>query len=152
MCEITLTCNTNSFGVWKKCLIFLRKGTAADQYIWLTKQQHMSVFGIQRTCCHIYENLILPWEHRLIDANASEFSALQLHEMKIIPLREQINSELCHAIFVSYYIWSLFIPVEVLAVGVAKQLRVIFSTGSLLPKVKKKTWKVRSHLSVMTCG
>lgn len=79
----------------------------------------MSVYGIQRTCCHMYGNLILPREHHLIDANASEFSALRRHEVKISQPGEKINSELCHAIFVSHYIWFLFIPAEVLEFGAA---------------------------------
>lgn len=49
----------------------------------------------------------------LIDANASEFSALRCHEMKISQPGEQINTELCHAIFVSHYVWFLFLPAEV---------------------------------------
>lgn len=36
-------------------------------------------------------------------------------KMKIGQPGEQINSELCHAIFVSHYVWFLFISAPVLA-------------------------------------
>lgn len=43
----------------------------------------------------------------LIDAKASKFSAVLCHEMKFSQPRGKINSKLCHAIFVSHYIWLI---------------------------------------------
>lgn len=72
--------------------------------------------------------------HRLIDANASEFSPLQCHEMKISQPGEQINSELCHAIFVGHYMRFLFIP-ETVPQKCSELRR---HRGSILPVVLEK--------------
>lgn len=45
LCEITLTCYTNSCRFLKGLCDIFRKITAGDQYIW----RHVSVYGIQRT-------------------------------------------------------------------------------------------------------
>lgn len=88
------------------------KDSAESIYLTHKTTWHVSVWNTE-DCRHIYENEILLQPHGLIDANASQFSALQCHQMKISQQGEQINTELCHAIFVSHYIWFLFIPEEV---------------------------------------
>lgn len=125
----TLTCYTNSCCAVKELSdSFRTKDSSGSIYLTHKTTPHVSVWNTE-DCCHIYENEILPWRHHLIDANASEFSALHCHEMKISQPGEQINSELCHAIFVSHYIWSLFIPAEVSAVCATKLLQVTSPRG-----------------------
>lgn len=134
--EIPLTCYTNSCCVLKEMPdVFRNKDSSGSIYQTHKTTPPVSVWNSE-DCCHIHENEIVPQQHHLIDANTSEFSALQCHEMKISQPGERINSELCHAIFVSHYRWFLFILAEVSAVGTAKLLQVTSSPGSLLPKVQ----------------
>lgn len=91
---------------------FPRMKTAADRYIWLIKTTPRVPAVEYRRTATFPKNEIPPRRRRLIDADASDFSALQRHRMKIRELGEQINSELCHAGFVDRYIRSLFIPAQ----------------------------------------
>lgn len=59
---------------------------------------------------------------------------LQCHEMKISQPGEQINSELCHAIFVGHYMRFLFIP-ETVPQKCSELRR---HRGSILPVVLQK--------------
>lgn len=115
--EITLTCTKRLLKDMSD--IFRNKHSIRSIYLTPKTTPRVTVRNTE-DCCHICENEILPWRLRLIDANASLFPALQCHEMKISQPGEQINSELCHAIFVGHYIWFLFIPVEISPVGATK--------------------------------
>lgn len=132
--EITLTCTKRLLKDMSD--IFRNKHSSRSIYLTPKTTPRVTVWNTE-DCCHICENQILPWRLRLIDANASQFPALQCHKMKISQPGEQINSELCHAIFVGHYIWFLFIPVEMSPVGATKPSERTSWLRSLQPKVTK---------------
>lgn len=89
----TLTCYTNSCCALKETSDLFSGINNSSGSIYLT---HKTITQCRNLLPHSRKMKFC----LLIDANASEFSALQCHEMKIGQPGARINSELCHAISV----------------------------------------------------
>ncbi len=89
------------------------KGKDSSGSIYLTQEQHhVSVCGIQKTAATFMKMKFCLSSTTWSMPMPPSSPALRSHEMKISQPGEQINSELCHAIFVSHYRWFLFIPAK----------------------------------------